>query len=91
MVTATDTCHMIHLCAPNNEDGNPRRAWAQYDWAGVLVGWFEEGYSGCNAVPRELDAQRLAAPSIRVSVKEYLTWKRSYESMHADREWYDQD
>ncbi len=88
MTTATETCHMIHLCTDNDGNGNPQRVWAQFDWCGVLVGWFEEGYSGTDAVPKEFDAQRLAAPSIRVTVKEYLTWKRSYESMQEDKEFY---
>jgi hypothetical protein len=88
MITATDASHMIHLCAPNDSNGNPQRAWAQYDWCGVLVGWFEEGYSGVGAVPNELDAQRLAAPSIRVTTKEWLTWKRAYEDMQRDKEYY---
>lgn len=68
---------MIYLAAPNDANGNPRRAWFLLNDFGRATEVFEEGYSGSNAVPDKFTNARLAAPRINVSVKEYKSWIKS--------------
>ena len=68
---------LIHLRAPNDTNGNPRRSWILLNEIGIAVDCFDEGYSGTNAVPPELNYQRMSAPAIRVSVKELNVWRKA--------------
>ena len=74
---------LIHLCAPNDRDGNPQRAWVGFNESGIACEYFAEGYSGTAAVPDSLRMQRLAAPSIRVSAAELRTWEKAAEANKA--------
>ena len=68
---------MIYLAAPNDTNGNPRRAWFLLNDFGTVTEVFEEGYSGDSIVPDKYKDARLAAPRINVSVKEYKSWIKS--------------
>ena len=71
------THSMIYLCAPNDSNGNPRRAWFVLNDFGMAVECYEEGYSGTDSVPAKWTDARLAAPRINVSVKEFKSWLKS--------------
>lgn len=75
--------HLIHLCATNDTEGNPRRAWILLDEHGIAVDCFDEGYSGSAAVPAELKQQRLVAPRIQVSVRELNAWRNTAKANRA--------
>lgn len=68
---------MIYLSAPNDANGNPRRAWFLLNDFGLVTEVFEEGYVGTNAVPTKYEDARLSAPHINVSAKEYKSWVAS--------------
>lgn len=72
--------HMIHLCAPNDVNGNPQRAWVQFNKLGGVVAFHDEGHSGCDAVPKELVFMQLAAPRINVSFSEWNSWREAAEA-----------
>ena len=74
---------LIHLCAPNDTQGNPRRSWILLNEHGLAVDCFDEGYSGLNAVPAELGQQRATAPSIRVAVRELNAWRNTAKANRA--------
>ena len=77
MTTATMTFRMIYLCAPNDDDGNPRRAWFLLNDFGMCTEVYEEGYSGTQAVPAKYKDAQLAAPRINVTVSEFNSWIKS--------------
>tara|TARA_R100001463_G_scaffold45750_3_gene94176 strand:- start:279 stop:500 length:222 start_codon:yes stop_codon:yes gene_type:complete len=65
---------LIYLCAKNDAQGNPRRAWAQFI-SQQIVSFYEEGFAGCEAVPDGLRDECRNAPRINVSVGEWLSWR----------------
>ena len=77
MTFATVTFQMIYLCAPNDANGNPRRAWFLLNDFGSCTEIFEEGYSGTKAVPAKYRDAQLAAPRINVTVSEFNSWIKS--------------
>ena len=38
--------YVIHICAPNDTNGNPRRCYAVYRHDGTLLAVVDEGYRG---------------------------------------------
>lgn len=65
---------VLHLCAPNDRNGNPSRAYVAFS-RHALRGYWAEGYSGCHAVPEELRELASFAPRINVSAKELRSWR----------------
>lgn len=61
---------ILHLCAPNTPSGNPNRCFVAYDIvSGVVVGAWDEGYSGTNAIPDAVKSRVYGASSpLRISV-----------------------
>lgn len=60
--------YAIHIKAPNDRNGNPRRAFLVYDEAGNHIGTVDEGYRGRGALA-DLSAYSKslgADPTIRV-------------------------
>ena len=68
---------MIYLCAPNDVNGNPRRAWFLLNDFGCCTEAYEEGYSSGRSVPDKYKDAQLAAPRINVTVSEYKSWLKS--------------
>ncbi len=71
----------IHLVAPNDASGNPRRLFVYVDECGVIIGARDEGYLGKDAgrVIRRGDLICPATPmsfGINITVKEYNRLKR---------------
>lgn len=70
---------LIYLCASNDAEGNPRRAWFEINDFGRATGYWEEGYAGSAALPARLQNARLSAPRINVSVAELKSWLKSVD------------
>jgi hypothetical protein len=68
---------LIHLAASNDRNGNPRRGYLVLNEYGVAVAFYDEGYSGCHAVPEELRPAASRAPRINVSATELRSWKKA--------------
>jgi len=61
-----------HMAAPNDVNGNPRRAFAVYDTlSGHLVAAFDEGYHGTRAVPSYVWDGGTFIGRVTVPAKEY--------------------
>ena len=71
------TFNLIYLCAPNDVDGNPRRAWFEINDFGLATGCWQEDYSGSDVLPKRLQNARLSAPRINVKVGELIVWLKS--------------
>lgn len=67
---------VLHLAAPNDRNGNPRRAFVAFAGS-TLRGAWSEGYSGCQAVPAEILPLAQQAPRINVSAGELRSWLRA--------------
>ena len=68
---------LIHLCTKNDANGNPRRAWAEFNDHGMILNFFEEGYVGSAALPDRLRERRYSAPSIQVPPSEWNSWRKA--------------
>jgi hypothetical protein len=66
---------VLHLAAPNDRNGNPRRAYVAFEGS-ALRGFWPEGYQGPYAVPPALRDLAQAAPRINVTVTELRRWQR---------------
>ena len=66
---------VLHLAAPNDRNGNPRRAFLAFAGS-TLRGYWDEGYSGSHAAPPELRDLALNAPRINVTAGELRRWQR---------------
>lgn len=64
------TC-IKHMCATNDENGNPRRVYALIDEEGYYLAAWNEGYSGHLAVPGVWRDKAYNAIRERISVREY--------------------
>lgn len=60
---------VLHLCAPNDTNGNPRRVFVTIDDDGLITGRYDEGYLGSSAVPQPY--QKVPRHTIAVSGAEY--------------------
>lgn len=74
---------VIHLAAPNDSNGNPRRAFVAFAGS-ALRGCWPEGYSGCHAVPAELLPLAQSAPRINVTATELRSWIKAAQSLKAE-------
>lgn len=71
------TSVVIRLRANNDPNGNPRRLYAALGTGedsdhGRILGVWDEGYSGHNAVPERLRDQARNAPTFDVTTRQYL-------------------
>lgn len=67
---------VIHLCAPNDRNGNPNRAYVGFEGS-ALRGFWPEGYSGHHAVPEQLRELASFVPRINVTAKELKRWRNA--------------
>jgi hypothetical protein len=61
---------ILHLCAKNDYNGNPQRAYVLIDEDGPVAVW-DEGYYGCDAVPGDFRKMAYDAERQDVSVRKY--------------------
>lgn len=73
------TYHVLHLCAPNDRNGNPRRAYVVLFDDGVHA-FFDEGYQGRSALPR--DYADNVTWELRVSPGELRRWRSAAQWGH---------
>lgn len=62
---------LIRLDAGNDRNGNPRRVFVALGDQGEIVGAWNEGYHGTDAVPEELRPMARLAPTFRTTPGEY--------------------
>jgi hypothetical protein len=74
---------VLHLCAPNDRNGNPNRAYVAFQ-GHALRGFWPEGYSGCHAVPDQLRELASFAPRINVSARELRSWRKAAADLCPD-------
>lgn len=74
---------VLHLCAPNDRNGNPNRAYVAFERS-ALRGFWAEGYSGHNAVPESLRELAAFAPRINVSACELTSWRKAAADLCPD-------
>lgn len=69
---------MLRLCAPNDTNGNPRRAWVTFNADGLPLAIYPEGYGGVTEAIKDPEVRALAliAPRINVSASELRDWHR---------------
>lgn len=63
---------IVHLCAKNDLNGNPRRLYALTDEEGTIIASWDEGYRGYHAVPSFWHGAAYNAERQFVSVSRYL-------------------
>ena len=63
--------HILHVCAPNDTNGNPRRLYYVTDLETGKVTAYDEEYRGRSAVPDEIQRSAIDGGSIDVPVSEY--------------------
>lgn len=64
---------VLHLCAPNDRNGDPRRAFVVLFDDGAHA-YFAEGYAGATALPA--DYRPCVSWTVNVSAGELWRWKR---------------
>lgn len=72
-----DALCVLHLCAPNDEDGNPVRCYVALGENNRFLGAWDEGYEGYRATPESI--RKLTVSSFRVNcsaaeVNMHLRW-----------------
>lgn len=69
---------MVYLCAPNDANGNPRRAWIAFNTDGQPLAVYPEGCGGVTEAIEDPEVRALAliAPRINVSPAELRDWCR---------------
>ena len=61
---------ILHLCAKNDYNGNPQRAYVLIDEDGPVAVW-DEGYYGSDAVPGDFRKMAYDAERQEISVRKY--------------------
>jgi hypothetical protein len=64
---------ILFLKAPNDPNGNPRRAWVRFE-DGLAVESWSDNYDGIHAVPLCRRALAAHAPAINVTPSELHAW-----------------
>ena len=62
---------IVHLCAENDNNGNPQRVYVLKDEDGGYIAQWDEGYCGHHAVPGIWRESAYNADRISISVREY--------------------
>lgn len=77
---------LLQFVASNDVNGNPQRCWAEFDEMGRLKRAFDEGYSGRNAVAKELKPLTNSCYSIKVSQSTYRSILRHSRVIEESRQ-----
>ncbi len=73
---------ILHLRAPHDNNGNPRRAYVVLDAEyGNTLGVFDEGYLGNRAIPARFREIELFTQQIEVPLSEYKTWIKTGKAL----------
>jgi hypothetical protein len=64
---------ILFFKAPNDDNGNPRRAWVLFE-NGLAVEAWSDNCDGIHAVPAALRTAAAHAPAINVSAAELRSW-----------------
>lgn len=67
---------VLHLTAPNDKSGNPRRLYIFLSDQAVMGVW-DEGYEGAECLPSTLQEDGKRAPQINITAGEYKRLKKS--------------
>ena len=71
----------IYIKAENDRNGNPRRAFVihQHNSNSVsrLIGVYDEGYSGFDAIPKRYRDAAAACINVNVTPREYRSWLKA--------------
>lgn len=68
---------LIHLAAPNDRNGNPRRLFLEFNDHGIGIRHWLEGYKGTHCVPESLRKAAAMAPRINVAASEFNSWRKA--------------
>jgi hypothetical protein len=71
---------VLHYCAPNDSNGNPRRCYVLLDIDNVPIAAWAEGYSGHHAVPGFWRDEAYRAERNHCSVRKYNQLLRTLPS-----------
>ena len=63
--------NILHMCAKNDLNGNPRRLYVMSDEEGKYIAAWDEGYKGSDAVPGPFREKAYLSQRFDVSVREY--------------------
>jgi len=63
--------NILHVCAKNDVNGNPRRAYVLSNDEGAYVAIWDEGYKGSDAVPGDFRDAAYLSQRFDVTVTEY--------------------
>ena len=71
---------MVHACAPNDYNGNPRRLYMGFfqDGENVKTCAWDEGYSGHHAVPEPYRGAAYEAVRREISASDYRRYLKTY-------------
>lgn len=69
---------MVNLNAGNDRNGNPRRIFILIQRGGIVGGW-DEGFRGTDAVPPSLRLAASRATTIAITSGQYRSLKRRFE------------
>jgi len=71
---------LIRIKTKQDASGNPRRAWVRLDDLGRPLDWYEEGYDGGCAVPRDFrESLDVSILEINVTPSEYRSLRKQIE------------
>jgi hypothetical protein len=74
---------MLHVCAPNDTNGNPRRVYVHIVndkvRGSIVAGAWDEGYEGYKAVPEAYRTMASYSHSVKVSPTEYRAYVKAGE------------
>ena len=71
---------MLHLVAPNDSDGNPRRLFVMSNDEGKFIAAWDEGYKGSDAVPGIWRKDAYLSQRLDVPVAQYNKLRRTLPS-----------
>ena len=72
--------NILHLCAKNDSNGNPRRLFVLSNEDGRFIAVWDEGYKGSDAVPGEFRKDAYLAQRLDIPTAQYNKLRRTLPS-----------
>jgi hypothetical protein len=72
--------NILHICAKNDNDGNPRRLFVMSNEEGKFIAAWDEGYKGSDAVPGDFRKDAYLSQRLDVPVAQYNKLRRTLPS-----------